>query len=255
MSGGEYDDPDYGDIPSQLSDQSSDDNVVDDIDYDLEDDVDVNSHRSSSNAPRSPQDVSARFDALKLKAAEPLRQQLKDAAYSNGGGTSSWKKLFDAIDIDESGSIDAEEFLTAIRQSGIRATTFSRTSINQVFDALDPELTGFIEIDAFLKWLERPIAPHRGSKSGGDNESKIKQSHIEKYPELHHRLSFCFIFFSYIFPCFVLFWDIYIFEFYSPSRLQSNFKFEFSLSPETSIYIKLDHDLFIFVFCCFEFLF
>jgi len=82
-----------------------------------------------------------------------LRSKLKAAAYTVEGV--NWNKLFSVYDRDNSGTLDYNEFRSAIRRDAkLSANVFSEKAMQKLFRLIDDDDSGYIGIDEFVTWIE-----------------------------------------------------------------------------------------------------
>ena len=102
----------------------------------------------------------------KLSVDEQIRRKFK--AIADGPGGVNWKKLFNKYDEDDSGSLEFDEFKTAVRKDGkMSVDQLSEPDLRFLFDRIDEDSGGEIEIEEFIGWLSKV----EGS-AGDDNEEK-----------------------------------------------------------------------------------
>jgi Ca2+-binding EF-hand superfamily protein len=82
-----------------------------------------------------------------------LKKKLRSAAYNKG--KVDWHKLFKKYDSDNSGELDAKEFVTAIQKDAKHATKSRLTDelLYSLFERIDADGGGELDADEFVAWL------------------------------------------------------------------------------------------------------
>ena len=83
-----------------------------------------------------------------------VKQKLRACSYTVGG--MDFAKLFRHYDRDNSGSLEYEEFRSALRRDAkIKPSDVSDRDLLTVFNAVDDDGGGEVEIDEFVAWMEQ----------------------------------------------------------------------------------------------------
>ena len=102
----------------------------------------------------------------------PLKKKLRGLSYGANGQDPA--KLFSSFDKDNSGELDFDEFVSAIRKGGkLTPQMISQRKLRTLFDAIDDDSSGDVsiqELTAFVWSDDKPAAP-AGPKS--DEEETI----------------------------------------------------------------------------------
>ena len=84
-----------------------------------------------------------------------VKRKMRAAAYTVGGV--DYAKLFRHYDRDNSGDLEVDEFMSAIRRDAkIPKKDVSDKELAAVFAAVDDDGGGSVDIDEFVAWLEAP---------------------------------------------------------------------------------------------------
>ena len=106
----------------------------------------------------------AKRAGLDFRMVALLRQKLRAAAYTAGG--KDFQKLFKHYDRDNSGTLEFDEFRSALRRDAkIAKKDVSDAQLRKVFRAVDEDGGGEIDVDEFIAWVEED---ERGG--GGEDE-------------------------------------------------------------------------------------
>ncbi len=110
---------------------------------------------------------------LRARNGLTLRTKLRASAYTSGGP--NYRKLFRFLDLDNSGVIEAGEFLQLCRKSGkvARGDGVGRCSDSELLDVfhhdVDADGNGAVSVDEFIAWIKRDGAA--SASTAGRRES------------------------------------------------------------------------------------
>jgi Ca2+-binding EF-hand superfamily protein len=110
-------------------------------------------------------------DHLKLQEFKLAKSKLRAAAYSTHGV--DYKELFHYYDRDNTGALDLEEFLSALRRDAKQSRSkrgWSDKTIVKMFRMIDTDDSGSIEYEEFRKWLSEDNA-HAFLRLGDESSS------------------------------------------------------------------------------------
>ena len=94
---------------------------------------------------------------------QAFQQEARNAVTSMG-----WTALFKTFDTDGSGSLEVQEFVDAVRSTGITEDTISSMEIRQIFRHVDVDRSGEVDGGEFAAWLiEMEEMNARDVSSGG----------------------------------------------------------------------------------------
>eukprot|EP01043_Picozoa_sp_COSAG02_P050055 COSAG02_NODE_5097_length_4633_cov_3.366343_1_plen_1011_part_00 len=85
-----------------------------------------------------------------LRAVRKLQAQTAERIAELG-----WKRLFESVDIDGNGELDAEEFCAAMRKHGLSAQEVSDTQLGEVFNLIDADGGGTLTANEFVSSLRK----------------------------------------------------------------------------------------------------
>ena len=124
--------------------------------------------RGKSRKPR------VRGESMNAAKVRKVKQKLRAAAYTAGGV--DFAKLFKHYDRDNSGSLECDEFINAIRRDAkIAKREVSDKDLEGVFAIVDEDGGGSIDVDEFVTWLDAPDV-----SSLKDRRAKKKSPHAAK---------------------------------------------------------------------------
>jgi len=89
-----------------------------------------------------------------------------------------WAALFKSLDQDGSGSLDVDEFMQAIRQSGVRRDDISDFDLKRTFQAVDDDGSGEIDGEELAAWLIGLAGEETRAEERGKQLPKAKQALI-----------------------------------------------------------------------------
>ena len=119
-------------------------------------------------------DAAAKADApAESELVRKVKSKLRAAAYTSGGV--DYAKLFKHYDRDNSGSLEFDEFRSALRRDAkIKVTDVSDLDLREVFNTVDEDGGGEVEIDEFVEWLGRTGAPKVTPRKRSPKKKKKK---------------------------------------------------------------------------------
>lgn len=107
-----------------------------------------------------------RVEARELRAT--FKRKLSAAAYVQGGV--DFQQLFKHYDRDNSGELDLQEFISAMRRDAkLSSKDFSDAMLTKIFRSVDVDGSGEIDADEFIFWMEQDEA---GGASGAPETLK-----------------------------------------------------------------------------------
>jgi len=118
--------------------------------------------------------------AMKVDPAivKKVKQKLRACSYTTGG--MDFARLFKHYDRDNSGSLEFDEFRSALRRDAkIKPQDVSDRDLLTVFNAVDDDGGGEVEIDEFVEWLEAdevPQSPRAAPASPGGRSPRRRGS-------------------------------------------------------------------------------
>ena len=111
----------------------------------------------------------------RLATIAKVKRKMRAAAYTVGGV--DYAKLFRHYDRDNSGSLELDEFMSAIRRDAkIPKKDVSDRDLEAVFAAVDDDGGGSVDIDEFVAWLEAEDDPADGRSRSGSAASYASSS-------------------------------------------------------------------------------
>ena len=136
--------------------------------------------RMAAHAVGSMQSVRRHIN-LKPEIVSFLKRKLRAAAYTAGG--KDFKKLFKHYDRDNSGTLEFDEFRSALRRDAkIAKKDVTDEQMKTVFDAVDEDGGGEIDVDEFISWINEddPDAHHnRGDDAGGARGGLLRPTYSQ----------------------------------------------------------------------------
>eukprot|EP00750_Incisomonas_marina_P027416 INCI6189.1.p1 GENE.INCI6189.1~~INCI6189.1.p1 ORF type:complete len:2493 (-),score=433.79 INCI6189.1:5030-12508(-) len=101
-----------------------------------------------------------RVEARELRAT--FKRKLSAAAYVQGGV--DFQQLFKHYDRDNSGELDLQEFISAMRRDAkLSSKDFSDAMLTKIFRSVDVDGSGEIDADEFIFWMEKDGASVSGA--------------------------------------------------------------------------------------------
>lgn len=130
-------------------------------------------------------------DYLRVQQFRLAKRKLRAAAYSHEGV--NYKKLFHFYDRHNTGSLDVNEFLSALRRDAKQSKSkrgWSDKMIVDIFRMIDKDESGTIEYNEFVEWLSEDNSDaFLDATSSGAKDSRSDSDHRNSSLRDHPRLS------------------------------------------------------------------
>ena len=139
---------------------------------------------ASAAADEDAPEVKKTLSAKEAEADSRLRQLIRASAYSYGG--IDVVKLFQHYDRDNSGELDMDEFLSALRRDAkVPRGSVPDEQLREVFYRVDTDNSGTVDTQEFVEWLQVEIVENE--------EVSLSAQQLREQRALRTRCKKCFV--------------------------------------------------------------